>query len=61
MGLYGETGDAQDLAREELALSGGTDVTAKKKRLASKERAIFSQKSAIDTTSLGRRNKKADV
>jgi len=61
MGLYGETGDAQDLAREELALSGGTDVTAKKKRLASKERAIFSQKSAIDTTSLGRRSKKADV
>ena len=61
MGLYGETGDVQDLAREELALSGGTDVTAKKKRLASKERAIFSQKSAIDTTSLGRRSKKADV
>ena len=61
MSLYGETGGAQDLAREELALAGGTDVTAKKKSLASKERAIFSQKSAIDTTSLGRRNKKADV
>jgi hypothetical protein len=61
MSLYGETGGTQDIAREELALAGGTDVTAKKKRLASKERAIFSQKSAIDTTSLGRRNKKADV
>ena len=61
MSLYGETGGAQDLAREELALAGGTDVTEKKKTLASKERAIFSQKSAIDTTSLGRRNKKADV
>jgi hypothetical protein len=33
----------------------------KKKRLASKERAMFAQKSAIDATSLGRRSKKADV
>ena len=61
MSLYGETGGAQDLAREELALTGGTDVTTKRKKLASKERAMFSQKSAIDTTSLGRREKKADV
>jgi hypothetical protein len=59
--LYGEQGGTEDLAREELALSGGTDVTIKKKRLASKERAMFAQKSAIDTTSLGRRAKKADV
>ena len=60
-GLYGEQGGDQDLAREELALAGGSDVTVKKKRLASKERAMFAQKSAIDTTSLARRAKKADV
>jgi hypothetical protein len=59
--LYGQAGGAQDLAREELALAGGTDVTIKKKQLASKERAMFQQKSAIDATSLARRNKKADV
>jgi hypothetical protein len=61
MGLYGEQTGDEDLAREELALSGGTDITIKKKKLASKERAMFAQKSAIDTTSLGRRAKKADV
>jgi hypothetical protein len=61
MGLYGEQAGDQDLAREELALAGGTDVTVKKKQLASKERAMFAQKSAIDTTSLGRRTKKADI
>jgi hypothetical protein len=61
MGLYGETSSEQDLAREELALAGGTDVTIKKKKLASQERAKFQQKSAIDTTSLGRRSKTADV
>ena len=61
MGLYGEQAGDQDLAREELALTGGTDVTMKKKQLASKERAMFAQKSSIDTTSLGRRTKKADV
>ena len=61
MGLYGETSSEQDLAREELALAGGTDVTIKKKKLASQERAKFQQKSAIDTASLGRRSKTADV
>ena len=61
MGLYGEQAGDQDLAREELALTGGTDVTIKKKKLASKERAMFAQKSAIDATSLGRRSKKADI
>ena len=59
--LYGEESGTEDLAREELALAGGADVTIKKKRLASKERAMFAQKSAIDATSLGRRAKKADV
>ena len=61
MGLYGETAGEQDIAREELALAGGTDVSVKKKKLASKERAMFQQKSAIDTSSLGRRSKTADV
>ena len=61
LGLYGETSGEQDLAREELALAGGTDVTIKKKKLASQERAKFQQKSAIDTASLGRRSKTADV
>ena len=61
MGLYGETTGTQDLAREELALAGGTDVTMKKKKLASQERAKFQQRSAIDTSSLGRRDKTADV
>jgi hypothetical protein len=60
-GLYGQQAGAQDLTREQLALAGGSDVTIKKKQLASKERAMFSQKSALDTTSLGRRTKKADV
>jgi len=59
--LYGEQSGTEDLAREELALAGGANVTIKKKRLASKERAMFAQKSAIDATSLGRRAKKADV
>jgi antitoxin component HigA of HigAB toxin-antitoxin module len=61
MQLYGDTAGQEDLAREALALAGGTDVTLKKKRLASKERAQFSQKSAVDTTSLGRRTKLADI
>ena len=61
MQLYGETAGQEDLAREALALAGGTDVTLKTKRLASKERAQFAQKSAVDTTSLGRRTKLADV
>jgi len=61
MSLYGETAGTQDLAREELALAGGTDVTIRKKKLASQERAKFQQRSAIDTSSLGRRDKTADI
>ena len=59
--LYGETTGAEDLAREELALAGGTDVTLRKKRLASKERALFAQKSAIDKTSLGKLSEKSEI
>jgi hypothetical protein len=60
LGLYGETGNETDLAREELALAGGTDVALKRKTLASQERAKFATRSALDQTSLTRRNK-ADV
>jgi hypothetical protein len=61
LGLYGADAGEQDLAREELALAGGTDVTMQKKKLASKERAKFSQRSAIDKTSLAKANKTANV
>lgn len=61
LSLAGETVGSEDLVREQLSLTGGAEVAAKRKRLASAERARFAQKSAIDTTSLGRRNKLADV
>lgn len=61
MGLAGQTGTAEDLVREGLGLAGGTDVSLKTKKLASRERARFSQQSALDRTSLGKRNKSADV
>ena len=61
LSLAGETANNEDLVREQLSLSGGAGVAEKKKRLASAERARFAQKSAVDTTSLGRRNKLADV
>lgn len=54
LGLYGETAGEEDLARQQLALAGGTDVALKTKKLASKERAKFATRSAIDRTSLGR-------
>lgn len=61
LNLAGETVGSEDLVREQLSLSGGAGVAEKRKRLASAERARFAQKSAVDTTSLGRRNKLADV
>ena len=61
LSLYGETGTDQDLARQSLALTGGAEVGIKTKKLASKERAKFQQRGAIDQTSLGRRGKVADV
>ena len=54
LGLYGEKAGDEDLARQALALAGGTDVALKTKKLASKERAKFATRSAIDKTSLGR-------
>ena len=61
MGLYGEKAGTEDLAREALALTGGAEVGIKTKKLASKERAKFQQRSAIDKTSLGPRLRSADV
>lgn len=61
LGLAGETVNTEDLVRQQLGLAGGTEVGIKTKKLASQERARFQQKSAIDTTSLGRRFKTADV
>jgi hypothetical protein len=60
LGLYGETAGEEDLARQQLALAGGTDIALKTKKLASKERAKFATRSALDRTSLGRTNQ-ADV
>jgi hypothetical protein len=61
MGLYGETSTKEDLAREALALAGGAEIGVKTKKLASKERAKFQQRSAIDKTSLGSRLRTPDV
>jgi hypothetical protein len=61
LGLSGETAGSEDLVRQQLGLAGGTDVGIKTKKLASQERARFAQRSAIDTTTLGRRFKQADV
>jgi hypothetical protein len=61
MSLYGETAGTEDLARESLALAGGAEVGIKTKKLASKERAKFMQRSALDRTSLGSRLKSPDV
>jgi len=61
LGLYGETAGEEDLARQQLALAGGTDVALKTKKLASKERAKFATRSAIDRTSLANRLNNPDV
>lgn len=61
LGLYGETAGEEDLARQQLALAGGTDVALKTKRLASKERAKFATRSAIDRGSLAGRLNNPDV
>jgi hypothetical protein len=61
LGLSGEVVNNEDLVRQQLGLAGGTEVGIKTKKLASQERARFQQRGAIDTTSLGRRFKAADV
>ncbi len=54
LGLYGEKAGDEDLARENLGLAGGAEVGIKTKKLASKERAKFATRSAIDRNSLVR-------
>jgi hypothetical protein len=61
MSLYGETAGTEDLARESLGLAGGAEVGIKTKKLASKERAKFQQRGAIQQTSLGSRLRTPDV
>jgi hypothetical protein len=61
LSLYGETAGTEDLARESLGLAGGAEVGIKTKKLASKERAKFQQRGAIDKTSLGSRLRTPDV
>ena len=57
LGLSGETAGQEDLARESLGLAGGAEVGIKTRKLASKERAKFATRSALDKTSLGRATK----
>lgn len=52
--LYNEYTDAQDLVREQLALEGGVAAGQKRRKLASKERAMFSQQSAVGKASLSK-------
>ena len=61
MGLYNETAGEEDLTRQQLSLAGGTEVALKTKKLASKERAKFQTRSAIDRASLTRRLNNPDV
>jgi hypothetical protein len=61
LGLFGEQAGKEDLAREALGLAGGAEVGVKTKKLASKERARFETRSAVDRTSLGSRLKTPDV
>ena len=61
VGLSGGKAGKEDLVRSQLALEGGADIAKKTKELASKERARFQQKSAINQTSLQRSGSRPDV
>lgn len=52
--LYSDAITQDDLVKEQFGLQGGTDTTAKKKKLASQERAAFSGSSGIGQTSLSK-------
>lgn len=52
--LYGGSLDFKDLVKETLNLSGGVESGLKRRKFASKERAAFSQESALDRRSLRR-------
>ncbi len=53
--LYQDSLTEGDLVKEQFGLDGGTDVTAKKKKLASQERAAFSGSSGIAQGSLSQK------
>jgi hypothetical protein len=55
--LYGETQDMnyQGVAREAASLQGGASIGRKRRKLASKERAAFSQSSGVGKGAFGRR------
>lgn len=53
--LYNSDISQDDLVKEQFGMAGGTDVTTKKKKLASKERAAFSGTSGIAQGSLAQK------
>ena len=61
MGLFGQNVTNEDLARERLGLAGGAEIGMKVKKLASKERARFETRTAVDRSSLGSRLRTPDV
>lgn len=56
-GLYNEKVSEDDLVVEGFNLDGGQAVTAKRKKLASQERAAFSGSGGVGRSSLGRRKR----
>jgi hypothetical protein len=53
--LYGEPLDFKDMVKETLSLTGGVEAGVKRRKFASKERAAFGGQSALDKSSLSRR------
>jgi hypothetical protein len=53
--LYGEPLDFKDMVKETLSLTGGVESGKKRRKFASKERAAFGGQSALDKSSLSRR------
>ena len=53
--LYGEPLDFKDMVKETLSLTGGVEAGVKRRKFASKERAAFGGQSAIDKSSLSRK------
>lgn len=52
--LYGGSLDFKDLVKESLNLTGGVESGRRRRKFASRERAAFSQQSALDRSSLKR-------
>lgn len=55
--IQGGDASTEGVVREQLALTGGTEAGLKRRKLASKERALFNQQSAVGRTSLSRATK----